>query len=474
MVQFTPVENIPGIVQDLKKNFDEGITKDLIFRKQQLQKLIQFFDENTKEIEEALYKDLHKPSIESVTAEVAPVVDECKYMIKNLERLTKPTHTKKRFALNASDKTYIRKEPKGVVLIIATNELVAKALPKYLDPRAYTIVNAGVTGTTALLEEKFDHIFYTGNGAVGRIVMSAAAKHLTPVTLELGGKSPAVVCDSADIELTARRLLWGKFYNNGQTCVAPDYVLISQENHDHLIKAFQTTVKEFFGDNPQESQSYGRIVNHRQFDRLQRILESTEGDKIVVGGQTDRENLFISPTIVSPVTADDPNLMQDEIFGPILPVVVVKNLNEAVNIINSKDKPLAMYIFAGKSEHYNFIMDKTNSGGTLVNDTLMHLQEMSLPFGGVGPSGMGNYHGDKSFDTFTHERSTMIKSTSLESANQARYPPYTDSKKQLMSVMVFGLPAAAGAKIKTISTVFGAAWNIFFSSSGKTNQDSKL
>ncbi|KAI9271643.1 Aldehyde/histidinol dehydrogenase [Phascolomyces articulosus] len=473
MVQFTPVDQIPGIVQALHETFNEGVTKDLDFRKHQLQKLIKFFEENEKEIEEALYKDLHKPSIETVTAEVAPVIDECKYMIKNLERLAKPTHTKKRFALNASDKTYIRKEPKGVALIIATNELIAKALPKYLDPRAYSVVSAGVVETTALLEEKFDHIFYTGNGAVGRIVMAAAAKHLTPVTLELGGKSPAIVCDSADIDLTAHRLLWGKFYNNGQTCVAPDYVLVSHDKQEALVKAFRKTVKQFFGENPQESQSYGRIVNHRQFDRLQRILDSVDGNKIVIGGQTDKENLFITPTIVSPVEADDPHLMQDEIFGPILPIVGVKDLTEAVKVINGKDKPLAMYIFAGKSEDYNFIMDKTNSGGTLVNDTLMHLQEMSLPFGGVGPSGMGSYHGDRSFDTFTHERSTMIKSTSLEAANQARYPPYTDAKKQLMSVFVLGLPSAAGAKIKTISTVFGAAWDIFFSSS-KTNQDSKL
>ncbi|KAI9276916.1 Aldehyde/histidinol dehydrogenase, partial [Phascolomyces articulosus] len=387
--------------------------------------------------------------------------------------------------LNSSDKTYIRKEPKGVVLVIAawnypvqlllapvvgaiaagncavikpsevaeaTNSLIVEQLPKYLDPRAYTVVSAGVVETTALLEQKFDHIFYTGNGMVGKIVMTAAAKHLTPVTLELGGKSPAIVCDSADINLTAHRLLWGKFYNSGQTCVAPDYVIVSHDKLEALTKAFRKTVKEFFGNNPQESQSYGRIINHRQFDRLQKILDTVDQSKIIIGGQTDRENLFITPTIVGPVDADDPYIMEDEIFGPILPIVAIKNLTEAVKVINSK---------------------QTNSGGTLVNDTLMHLQEMSLPFGGVGPSGMGSYHGDCSFDTFTHERSTMIKSTALEATNQARYPPYTDSKKELMSVFILGLPLGTYAKAKAISNAVGAFCNVLFSSS-ETSQNSKL
>ncbi|KAI8142606.1 Aldehyde/histidinol dehydrogenase [Fennellomyces sp. T-0311] len=494
MATFTPVQKIPEIVQGLRTTFDDaGLTKDLAFRKQQLQKLLRFMEEHTTDIEDVLYKDLHKHQLESVTAEVAPVVDECKYMIKNLERLAKPTYPKKRFAINSSDKTFVRKEPKGVALIIDslvafarcwcnccrqlrehTAELIVRELPKYLDPRAYAVVNGGVVETTALLEQKFDHIFYTGNGAVGRIVMTAAAKHLTPVTLELGGKSPAIVTDSADIELTASRLLWGKYYNCGQTCVAPDYVLVAQDKHEQLIEAFRKVVKEYFGENPQDSESLGRIINVRQFDRLTKILDSTDPAKVVIGGKSDRENLYIAPTVVSPVDADDAQLMQNEIFGPILPVVPVKDLKEAVGIINSKDKPLAMYIFASKSSDYNYIMDKTNSGGTLVNDTLMHLQEMSLPFGGIGASGMGNYHGDRSFDTFTHERSTMIKSTALESLMKVRYPPYDSNKKHLMSVMVFGLPASAGAKIKTVATVCGAAWNIFFSSKEQKKQDSKL
>ncbi|ORZ01530.1 Aldehyde/histidinol dehydrogenase [Syncephalastrum racemosum] len=499
IVSYTPKETIPGIIDGLRATYRTGTTKDLTFRKQQLRGLLRFLEENTEAINQVLYKDLHKHKIESNTAEISPIVDDCKYMLKNLDRLAKPSSPPKRFKMNASDKTYVRKEPKGVVLVIGawnypvnllllpvvgaiaagncvvikpsevaehTADLMGRVLPNYLDKRAYAVVNGGVEETTVILEQKLDHIFYTGNGAVGRIVMTAAAKHLTPVTLELGGKSPAVVTSSADMSLTAHRLLWGKFYNNGQTCVAPDYVLVEEGKTEDLVAAFKKVLHEFYGKEPQKSSSYGRIINHRQFDRLKAILDNIDQSRIV-GGETDRDDLFIAPTLITSVDPNDP-IMQDEIFGPILPVISVKDLDQAVDIINARDEPLAMYIFSNKSSEYNFILDKTNSGGVCVNDTLMHLQELSLPFGGVGPSGQGAYHGDKSFETFTHERSTMVKSTGMESMMKARYPPYSDDKNTLMSVLVYGLPSSAGAKIKTFGTVCSAAWNIF------TQKESKL
>ncbi|KAI7856525.1 Aldehyde/histidinol dehydrogenase [Circinella umbellata] len=463
-LKYTPVENIPAIVQDLQKTFNIGITKDLSFRKQQLASLMRFCIEHTDDIADALHKDLHKHRMEANVGEISAVVDECKFMIKNLDRLAKTTSTKKRFQMNALDKTLIRKEPKGVVaildqLIIAS--CLGRVLPQYLDKRAYAVINGAVPETTTLLEQRFGHIFYTGNGLVGKIVMTAAAKHLTPVTLELGGKSPAIVAPDADFNITAHRLLWGKFFNAGQTCVAPDYVLVSKDQTERLVVAFRKVILEYYGTNPQKSESYGRVVNTRQFDRLKNVLDKLDSKSIVIGGENDRDDLYIAPTVVSPVQVTD-NIMQDEIFGPILPIVPVKDMDEAIEIVNSKDQPLALYIFSNSAKTYNNILDKTNSGGALVNDTLMHLQELSLPFGGVGPSGMGNYHGERSFETFTHERSTMIKSTAFESVIAARYPPYNDDKETLLNLLVYGLPGSIGGKVKTFFRACSASVRVLF------------
>ncbi|KAI9015263.1 Aldehyde/histidinol dehydrogenase [Phycomyces nitens] len=490
---YTSKEDIIPAVNNLRQQFNTGITKDITFRKQQLQNLIRFAEENNDAIEEALWKDLHKHKVECSVGEVSSVIDDCKFMIKNLDKFSKPTYTKKRFAMNAADKTYIRKEPKGVVLVIGawnypinlllmpvvgaiaagncvlikpsevsqhTAELITRILPTYLDKRVYTVVNGGVEETTILLEQKFDHIFYTGNGMVGKIVMTAAAKHLTPVTLELGGKSPVVVAPDADIAISAKRILWGKFFNNGQTCVAPDYVLIPKDLVEPFIEEARKVLLEFYGADPQKSESYGRIVSTRQFDRLKGLIDNFDQKSIIVGGQTDRDDLFIAPTIISPVSPNDAHIMQQEIFGPILPIVPVENLDEAIEVINTRDHPLAMYIFSSKASSYNKILDKTNSGGVLVNDILMHLQELSLPFGGIGPSGTGGYHGKASFDVFTHERSTMVKSFMLEGANSVRYPPYNNDKYKLMEFMVYGFPASIGAKIKTFFAVLLIGYRI--------------
>ncbi|KAI8890490.1 aldehyde dehydrogenase [Backusella circina FSU 941] len=496
MVQFTSIDKIPVTVDYLRKTFNSGLTKDLDFRKQQLSNLIRFFEENGPAIEQALWKDLHKHKIESSIGELSPVVDECKFMIKHLNEFAKPTFPKKRFLMNATDKTYIRKEAKGVVLVIGawnypvnllllpvvgaiaagnciaikpsevsenTAQLMADLLPKYLDTRAYAVMNGGVTETTVVLEQRFDHIFYTGNGAVGKIVMTAAAKHLTPVTLELGGKSPAFVTSDADINLTAHRLMWGKCFNSGQTCVAPDYVLCAKEQAEPLIQAFREVIHEFYGENPQKSDSYCRIVSDRQFNRLKGLLDNCKPDTIVIGGKTDAAERYIEPTVVYPVTADDNNVMAQELFGPILPIVTYENIDEAIQIVNAGDHPLALYVFSSKTATYDYILDRTSSGGVLINDTLMHLQEMSLPFGGVGPSGSGSYHGQKSFDTFTHERSTMVKDTSSEAVSSVRYPPYNDDKGNVLHLLVYGLPDGIGSKANTMATFCGSFWNFLFS-----------
>ncbi|CEP15020.1 hypothetical protein [Parasitella parasitica] len=506
--EFTSIESIPAIVANLRKEFNSGLTKDLGFRKQQLKNLQRFCEENTKLLCEALWKDLRKHEMECNVGEISPIVDECKFMIKNLDAFTKPIQTSKRFLMNAADKTFIRKEAKGVILIMGawnypvnlllmpvvgaiaagncivlkpsevsqhTNELMATLLPKYLDPRAYTVVSGSVPETTAVLgwlqcairrdiytnisdyytlENRFDHIFYTGNGQVGKIVMTAAAKHLTPVTLELGGKSPAFVTEDAD------------------TCVAPDYVLCAKNKVEQLLEAFRKTVVEYYGPDPKKSASYGRIVNTRQFDRLQGLLDGCDPAQIVIGGETDREHLYIAPTIVSPVDPNTHILMQQEIFGPILPIIPVENMNEAMDIVNARDQPLALYVFASAKYNYNNILDHTSSGGVLINDVLMHLQELSLPFGGVGSSGTGSYHGEKSFETFTHLRSTMVKDLKSEPVISVRYPPYNLDKGKVLDLLVYGFPPRLGAKITTFTSFCNAFWNFLFKK--PEHYDSKL
>ncbi|CAO3690777.1 unnamed protein product [Rhizopus microsporus] len=504
---FTPIEDIPGIVGSLRKQFDTGLTKNIKFRKQQLSNLARFCIENTDALLDAVYKDLRKHRIEADIGEISPVVDECEYMIKHLDQWVKPTHTSKRSLFSASTKTYIRKDPKGVALVIGawnypvnlllmpvvgaiaagncvvikpsevsehTAKAIATLLPKYLDARAYAVVSGGIPETTTLLEQRFDHIFYTGNGQVGKIIMTAAAKHLTSVTLELGGKSPVFVTSKADLKVTAHRLMWGKYFNVGQTCVAPDYVLVTEDLVEKFIQACRDVLDEFYGQNIQKSNSYGRIINHRQFDRLKGMLDKCDPKTIVIGGQTDREDLFIAPTLVCPVNPDDPNLMQQEIFGPILPIVPIKDVDEGIQIVNSRDYPLALYIFTSDKKEYNYILDRTNSGGVLVNDILMHLQELSLPFGGIGPSGSGNYHGEKSFLTFTHERSTMVKDYGMESITAIRYPPYNDDKVTILNAFVYSMPPTVGGKIKFISNFCGAFLNYFFKKSPVSQNGSKL
>uniref|UniRef100_A0A3Q1LJ52 Aldehyde dehydrogenase family 3 member A2 n=2 Tax=Bos TaxID=9903 RepID=A0A3Q1LJ52_BOVIN len=305
-----------------------------------------------------------------------------------------------------------------------TAKLLAKLLPQYLDQDLYAVVTGGVEETTELLKQRFDHILYTGNTTVGKIVMQAAAKHLTPVTLELGGKSPCYVDRDCDLDVACRRIAWGKFMNCGQTCIAPDYVLCEPSLQDLIVQKVQEAVKGFYGENVKESPDYERIVNLRHFKRIQSLLE---GQKIAFGGEMDEATRYIAPTILTDV---DPGtkVMQEEIFGPILPIVPVKNADEAIQFINEREKPLAFYVFSHNSKLIKRMIDGTSSGGVTGNDVIMHFTLSSLPFGGVGSSGMGAYHGKHSFDTFSHQRPCLLKTLKREGMNQLRYPPNSQSK----------------------------------------------
>ncbi|CAO3645920.1 unnamed protein product [Mucor fragilis] len=499
---YTDTAEIPSIVNTLRETFQTGLTKDKEYRRQQLKSFLKLLNENQQDIIDVIEKDLHKHKIEIISGEIAPVVGEIEYMLANLDTLVKTKTVKPQYMVNALDKCTVRKEPKGVVLIIGawnypihllllplvgaiaagncavikpsdvashTAEYIAKIVPKYLDPRSVSVVQGAVEETTALLAEQFNHIFYTGNGAVGKIVMTAAAKHLTPVTLELGGKSPVIVAPDANIQTAASRVMWAKCFNGGQICVAPDYVLISKHQMSEFMDACRSTIHTRFGNDPQTSDSYCRMINERRFDALQKFLDDIDPKQIVVGGKTDRKDLYIAPTVVGPVASSGHPLMEQEIFGPILPIVPVEDMNEAIHIVNSKDTPLALYIFTDDKATRNKILNQTQSGGVVVNDLLMQVQELALPFGGVGPSGMGSYHGIKSFETFTHERTTMIKSSGLESVMVARYPPYSDSKTVLFSLLTLGLPEGFTNKVKAVFKAIGSAQNVFFAKKTSSN-----
>jgi aldehyde dehydrogenase (NAD+) len=287
-------------------------------------------------------------------------------------------------------------------------------------------VEGGVEETTALLEQRFDHIFYTGNGRVAQIVMAAAAKHLTPVTLELGGKSPCIVAEDADIDVAARRIAWGKFINAGQTCIAPDYVLVHESKEEALVEALEQAVHDFYGDDPKTSSDYTRIVDHRHHARLSTLLEDGQ---LAFGGQLDPEQNYIAPTVLRNVSPDS-RVMSEEIFGPILPILRIRSIDEAVDFVNARDKPLALYLFTADSKVEDDVLARTSSGGACVNGTLLHIMDARLPFGGVGPSGMGAYHGRHSFETFSHRKSVLTRGTRFDP--KLMYPPYSERLAKLM------------------------------------------
>ncbi|KAG0173771.1 Aldehyde dehydrogenase [Apophysomyces sp. BC1015] len=460
-LNYTSLETIQDNVTSVRGAFITGRSKLLFWRKFQLERLYWLVKDNEKRFYEALALDMNKPRTEALTGDIGPVLEECLYFLTNLDRLIKDENIKPRSITNAMDKLMIRRDARGVVLIIGswnypvqlsevsthTSALITELFPKYMDHACYRVVNGGVEETTELLKQPFDHVFYTGNSTVGKIVMEAAAKNLTSVTLELGGKSPAIVAPDANMQTVASRIAFGKFYNAGQICIAVDYVLVPKSHLESFVNAFRKTIKDRFGPNPKESKDYGRLVSDRHFDRLASMLDNRQSGVIAVGGERDRDERYIAPTLVTDVNFNDQMLMGDEIFGPILPVITYDNLDEALGLVSKHPAPLALYVFTKKKSVYNKVIELTQSGGVCVNDCLMHQAEYALPFGGIGNSGMGNYHGEKSFHTFTHERSVMIKSQRLERLMQIRYPPYSSSRLSLLRFLTVTHPAMFWVKL---------------------------
>ena len=323
-----------------------------------------------------------------------------------------------------------------------TASLLAELFPKYLDPDCYTVVNGAVPETTALLDQRFEHIFYTGNGTVGRIIQEKAAKWLCPVSLELGGKSPTWVDESADMAIAAKRIMWGKNVNAGQTCIAPDYILCTPATQEKLVAEFKKAEKQFWPEGNSKSEDFAKIVNSGHWNRLRSVLDATKGN-VVVGGNSEAgtaDNRHMPFTIVSNVKPDD-SVMAGEIFGPVLPIVPVRDVKEAVEFINARDQPLALYAFGADSK-IKYLVDNTQSGGLVIGDTLLHFAVGVLPFGGTGPSGYGNYHGKNGFDTFSHSRATLIAphrgfmGKTVELVMSFRYPPYTTANLAKFKLLV--------------------------------------
>jgi aldehyde dehydrogenase (NAD+) len=458
----TEPEEIPQRVRRLRHGFETGRTRPLAWRLGQLERLRALLVENGDELVAALRADLGKPGLEAWAADIVGIAGDIKLFRKKLPRWTRPEKVATPLVQRPASGRIVR-EPLGVVLIIApwnypvqllltplvaaigagncallkpsevtahTSALLAKLVPRYLDPECIALVEGGVPETTALLAERFDHIFYTGNGSVGRVVMEAAAKHLTPVTLELGGKSPCIVDRDADLAVAARRIAWGKFLNAGQTCIAPDYILVHREREQELLERLKQTLVEWYGERPQQTEDFGRIVNERHQRRLAALLK--DGD-LVVGGECDAADRYVAPTILRNVRSDSA-LMREEIFGPILPVLTVRDVDEAIEIVNRGDKPLALYVFTRDPSVERAVVARTSSGGVCVNATLWHLANPNLPFGGVGASGMGAYHGRHGFETFSHRKSVVRRSTRFDP--KFAYPPYRRFKVSLLKRML--------------------------------------
>ncbi|GLI28584.1 aldehyde dehydrogenase [Agromyces rhizosphaerae] len=448
-------------VARVRAGFASGITRPLEWRRRQLDAVERMLREHHDELEQAIFADLGKPPVEGYMTELGPVLTEIGIMRKHLAKWTR--RRKVPFIPFLWSKGFIQREPLGTVLIIApwnypvdllfmpavgaiaagdavvlkpselapaTSAVLAELVPRYLDPRAIAVVEGGVPETTELLAMKWDHVFYTGNGVVGRIVMEAASKHLTPVTLELGGKSPVWVDPSANLEDTANWLTWGKFLNTGQTCVAPDYVMTTPEVQPRLIAALTAEIERFYGADPRRSPDYGRIVNRRHTDRLAGLIA---GADVALGGEVEPEERYVAPTILRDVAATDP-VMQQEIFGPVLPIVPVAGVDEAIEQVNAGDKPLAMYVFSEADAPVEAFLERTSSGSVAINASMIQLGVDSLPFGGVGASGMGSYHGEKTIEIFSHNRSVLRKAKGPNFVKLTE-PPYTPKVvKRLRSV----------------------------------------
>jgi len=451
------VENsdIGRIVQNQRDFFKTGKTMDIAFRREQLGVLKRAMLSNTREILAALKEDMNKPAFEAYVAEVSEVTSSIDYTMKRLSAWASPHRVKTPPYLFLAS-SYVIPEPLGVALVIgpwnypmdlvieplvgaiaagnctvlkpseiapATAGVVSKMIADHFDPGFVTVVEGGPQEALALLAQRFDLIFYTGGSAVGRVVMEAAAKNLTPVILELGGKSPCIVEADADMDITARRITWGKFFNAGQTCIAPDYLLVNRRVKDDLLERIGGYIDRFYGPDPSVSPDYARIVSDKHFERVSKLMDEGE---IVFGGRTDAGTRYIAPTVIDEVSFEH-KVMQEEVFGPVLPVIAVDSLDEAIDIACGREKPLSLYLFTRDKEKKKRVLRETTSGGACINDTMVHYSNPHLPFGGVGRSGSGRYHGKWSFDTFSNMKAVVDRSFHFDI--YLRYPPYANAQK---------------------------------------------
>ena len=438
--------------------FNSNKTKDVSFRIEQLKKLKKILKANEDLFYEAIYEDFGKSEFETYASELALIYHEINNFIKNIKKWSKPKKVSTGFS-NFPAKSYIMPEPFGKTLVIGawnypyqlsllpaitslaagntvilkpselsanTSKVMNKIIGDNFAKDYFCVVEGGVKETTKLLEYRFDKIFFTGSTHVGRIIYQAAAKHLTPVTLELGGKSPTFVLADTDIKMSAKRIVWAKFLNAGQTCVAPDYVLVDKLIELEFLKALKSEIKQHYKNQEDISENYLRIINTNNFDRLIKLIDN---DKIFFGGKTNREKRFISPTILQDISFED-KIMKDEIFGPILPVLSFTNLDEAIKKVKENPKPLACYIYSKNRKTIDKLLKEISFGGGAINDSLMHLSNSKLPFGGVGLSGIGSYHGKAGFDTFSHNKSILDKPFWLEP--NIKYAPYSKKKMKMI------------------------------------------
>jgi aldehyde dehydrogenase (NAD+) len=449
------------LLQKHQTYFRSGATRPLSFRIHQLETLKKILTEHEEELVSAVYKDFRKPEMETYATELGILHDEISYTIRKLRKWVKPKRVPGTL-INFPSSNYTVAEPYGAVLIIApwnypiqlallpmvgaiaagntvvvkpselspnTSSVLKKIIDAWFKEEYVTVVEGGVEVNKDLLAQDFDHIFFTGSTRVGKIVMEAAAKNLTPVTLELGGKSPCIVDGTAKIKTAAKRIAWGKFLNAGQTCVAPDYVLVHRQVKEEFLQELKRSVKEFYGVNPKLSPDFARIINEDHFQRLHSYLEEGE---VYSGGRFDKEECYLEPTILTEVK-NESSVMEEEIFGPILPIVEFNRIADAIHCVNSKPKPLALYLFTENATTERLVFKECSFGGGAVNDVVAHLGNRHLPFGGVGNSGMGVYHGKSSFDTFSHTKSIMRKPTWLDIP--FRYAPYKGKLKWIKKIL---------------------------------------
>ncbi len=455
------VVNFEQQIKQHKDFFYSNTTYNLAWRKAQLLQIKKLVLENEQQCLDALKKDLGKPAVEAWISEVSYISGDVDHVIKHLSKWTKERRVATPIVAQPG-RSYIQPEPQGTVLIIgawnyplqlvlaplvaviaagncamikpselapATSALIADLIPKYLDNQAFSVIEGGVEETTELLKSSFDHIMYTGNGVVGRIVMAAAAKHLTPVTLELGGKSPVYVDNSADLTITAQRLAWGKWMNAGQTCIAPDYILTPKALIPDLVVALKKQITSMFGENIKNSKSYGRIINRRHTERIASYMASGE---IVCGGEVDLTSNYIEPTIIVDPALDSP-IMTNEIFGALLPIVSIESFEKAKDFVKAREKPLSAYIFTKDKQQSKSWIKEISSGSQCINDVIMFNAVPELPFGGVGPSGIGQYSGKAGFDNFSHLKSVLSRPFLKDLP--VRFAPYTDLKFKFLRLI---------------------------------------